>query len=111
MPHLTKEERIVLVVLVCTLAAGCGLKFFFKGRPAVEESISFMDSGQVYRKVNLNKASLEELVDIPYIGEFTAQRIIEFRRENGQFTSLGQLKNLPGIKEKNFNKFVRYLKV
>lgn len=53
-------------------------------------------------KVNINKANIEDLREIPGVGEIIAQRIIEYRTKIGNFTSLTQLKNVKGIGEKKY---------
>lgn len=55
-------------------------------------------------KVNLNKASKEELKSIPGIGDVTAEKIINYRDENNRFNSLEEIKNIDRIGEKTFEK-------
>ncbi|MEZ0323991.1 MAG: helix-hairpin-helix domain-containing protein [Hydrogenothermaceae bacterium] len=56
-------------------------------------------------KVNVNTADINRLKDVPYIGEKTANLIIEIRNRNGYFKSVEELKFLP-----NFDKFKNYIK-
>lgn len=50
-------------------------------------------------KININKASKEELMTLPNIGEKRANAIIEFR-ENSPFEKIEDIKNVTGIGEK-----------
>lgn len=48
-------------------------------------------------KVNINTASQSELDSLPGIGPSLAERIIEYREENGKFKNIDELQNVKGI--------------
>ena len=52
--------------------------------------------------VNINKATQTELETLPGIGPSIAQKIISYREENGQFSNIGDIKNISGIGENKF---------
>lgn len=60
--------------------------------------------GETVQKVNLNGATFSELNSLPGIGPITAERILEFRLENGPFKRIEELMNVRGIGEKKFLK-------
>jgi len=55
-------------------------------------------SSQVQSKtINVNRASVDELTQIPGVGPALAQRIIDFREQHGPFTSLDDLDAVSGV--------------
>lgn len=52
--------------------------------------------------VNINTADSEELSLLPRVGPTVAQRIVDFRQENGRFQTLEDLMLVRGIGEKTF---------
>lgn len=53
-------------------------------------------------KININTATIDELDKIPGVGEATANKILSYREENGNFNSIEEIKNVNGIGEKKF---------
>ncbi len=58
--------------------------------------------------LDINEASLDDFMEVEGIGEVTAQKIIDYRVENGGFTRLEQLKNIDGIGDKTFEMLSKY---
>lgn len=54
--------------------------------------------------ININTAGLSELMNIDGVGEKTAQKIIDYREENGGFKSIEDIKNVDRIGDKIFEK-------
>jgi competence protein ComEA len=54
-------------------------------------------------KVNINKASVDELMQLEKVGETYAQRIVEYREKNGPFKTPEDIMNVKGIGEKIFS--------
>ncbi|MBW2630992.1 MAG: helix-hairpin-helix domain-containing protein [Deltaproteobacteria bacterium] len=59
--------------------------------------------------VDLNKATVKELMLIPGIGRKTAAKIIRFRKEKKRFSEVDTLKRI--IREKRYNRIKDYLYV
>ena len=54
--------------------------------------------------LNINTASVDELQTLPSIGETTAQRIIDYRAQHGDFSSIDDIQNVKGIGAKTLDK-------
>ncbi|MDA1094036.1 MAG: helix-hairpin-helix domain-containing protein [Acidobacteria bacterium] len=52
--------------------------------------------------IDVNTATAEQLQTLPGVGPRTAERIIEYRRDNGGFKKVEDLMNVRGIGERSF---------
>jgi len=68
----------------------------------VEQSVQM--TTQVVEKININKATGQQLSVIKGIGEKKAQAIIDYREVNGDFADLNELVNVKGIGEATLKK-------
>ena len=61
--------------------------------------------------VNINTATQTELETLPGIGPSLALKIINYRKENGKFKSIDELKSVNGIGENKYEEIKKYIYV
>lgn len=61
--------------------------------------------------VNINTAGAQELMTLSGIGESRAEAILSYRKENGAFSSIDEIKNVSGIGEGIFEKIKNMITV
>ena len=64
---------------------------------------------QPLHPVDLNTATVTELMQLPHIGQKTAERIVVFRKQHGGFQRPEELMNVKGIGEKAFSRIKPFL--
>lgn len=130
-----KERKIALVLLMLTLtfAGFCVGLFIGKQREpasvtiyttktptatasestAAPESPPESTQGAAYVDglLDINLASVEDLTTLPGIGLALAQRIVDYREQNGRFSSVEELRNISGIGEKRLSAILEYITV
>jgi competence protein ComEA len=62
-------------------------------------------------KVNINRATKEQLMTIPGIGEAKADSIIAYRETNGDYAAIEDIMNVSGIKDGLFQSMKEYITV
>ena len=80
---------------------------YASGEYLTSDALGIVDRSSSYSggKVNINTAGSDELQTLTGIGPVTAQKIIDYRTENGRFSSIEDIKNVSGIGDKTFEKF------
>jgi competence protein ComEA len=108
---LTKEERLVVVSLGLVLLLGISTNYFLKKNPITKRFFAAQKSDMPeHLKIDVNKATYDELAAIPYLGAKTAKNIIFYRDANGAFADLEDLKNVSGVGDYKFRTIQKYLK-
>ena len=105
---ITKTEWILLGltgVFVCGLLVLC-----FRDQAQLQEAGIVTETDVSQEEIlpdlsllDLNAATMEELAQLPGIGEELARRIVEYREGNGPFETTEQLMEVSGIGEGKFD--------
>ncbi len=70
-----------------------------------------LDHAERRKKINLNQATSAELEVLPDLGPILSRRIVEYREANGPFHRIEELLQVPGIGEKTFQRIRDYVRV
>ena len=79
----------------------------------IEDSYITTESGasiketqtKTIQKVNINTASQQELETLTGVGPSIASKIVEYRKQNGLFKTIDDIKNVSGIGDNKFESF------
>lgn len=119
----TQQERRAVLFLLVTFALGCILVWHRRHQPPPRVEQALLDSLQVHARhlapdtqqvhaqapvkratpnavrgpIDLNTATLEDLITLPGIGEVLAQRILEYRAQHGKFSRFEDLERVKGL--------------
>lgn len=101
------KESLRFTIIVAAYLALCTVIFVFtelpgftsyvEAKPILTEAPAEAELPQEEKLVNINTATLEELMTIDGIGEATARKIIEYREKNNGFLEIDELMNVSGI--------------
>lgn len=93
------EGRLLAVVLGLILAASLGIWMNRQPRAELATPVHSVSAAALERiaRVDINSAAAAELAALPGLGEALAARIVAWRAENGPFSSVEALLEVPGI--------------
>lgn len=94
----SKEEKESTIIVESNIDSG-----------TVEQSNEIKSNNN--KKININTATKTDLETLPGIGESTALKIIEYRKEKGKFKLIEDIKQVNGIGENKFNKIKELITV
>lgn len=110
---LTRRQEIALAALLAAALLVCGIILFPLPRTPPQPQPILLVGAQIITPVfiapqptlvNVNSASVDELIALPGIGPTLAARIIAFREEHGLFSSVEDLRLVRGIGAKLLEK-------
>jgi len=94
----TRKANLTAVNLAAPLVDGSQIVVPRRGAPAPPPAaVDVGAAGAPAAPIHLNTATLEQLETIPGVGPVTAQRIVDFREQNGPFQSVDELDAVSGI--------------
>lgn len=73
------------------------------------DSLSFVSGGFSAKKINLNKANIEQIAQHPYIRKKLAKMIVAYRLQHGNFERLEDLLKIHQVDEKTLLKIKPYI--
>jgi competence ComEA-like helix-hairpin-helix protein len=122
----TRNEIAVILVLSLTFCAGNAVQFYRNARtidpslplndysrpdsefiarsrslllavPSPPRNSSGKKTALLSRGIDLNAATIDQLMSLPGVGRSTAEKILQYRSEHGPFTDPSELANVKGI--------------
>lgn len=92
-------------VFIASLAPRSGYEILSE-RPATE---MHSEPPAADKLVDINRATVEELVTLPGIGRSLAERIVDYREQNGGFGSPADIMQVKGIGEGIYSNIADYI--
>lgn len=107
-----KYEQIFLGILTLALLTGASLLYYRNLFQSKDITVEKDKSGTIQyilkgvndkRRVNVNKADISELTDIPGIGKVLARRVVDYRNVYGNIDNENEMLQIKGIGEKKLD--------
>jgi competence ComEA-like helix-hairpin-helix protein len=104
-----REQATLSVLLGSLLLAIWGSWWLHGGTRGKQILWDRAPSLETHYQVDINRSTVPELAQLPRIGKTLAQRIINWRLQNGPYTSTEQLQHVRGIGSQTLENLLPYL--
>lgn len=113
-------KRYYIFIFILALIIGIVIRDLNKSKFAViktteayapKDKEGGTEADEEIEQININTASKRLLMTLDGIGEKMAERIIEYRKENGNFETPEDIMKVSGIGRETFLKLEKYIKV
>ncbi|MBL7157934.1 MAG: ComEA family DNA-binding protein [Candidatus Omnitrophica bacterium] len=98
----TKEEKLAIIFIIACSLVGAGFFYYKRAQSSAFEIFAIKNIPEEQKQVNINAASIRELISLKRIGPVLAERIVLYREENGPFQSAEDVKRVKGIGEHTY---------
>jgi len=98
--YLTPQERKFVCLIMIIFIMGAMVQLFLKRDIA---PIRWAKSVRQF-KIDINTARADQLQMLPGVGALLAERILDYRKDNGPFKSLDDLQEVDGLTAKRFSR-------
>ena len=107
----TPHERRALIFIAAVFFCGLCMDIIFKLSPPLYRHLNVLDEPLARGKIDINRATYEELLTVPGLGPSTAARIVQTRQEKGRFHALDDLRQVKKLSQRMFARALPHLTV
>jgi competence ComEA-like helix-hairpin-helix protein len=109
--YLTPQEKSVVTSLCVIIFVGTMVNIGLHKDLRLLEWMHTTQKKSLATAININHATVEDLLRVPGIGPKTAEFILDYRHTHGEFTTLEPLHEARGMSPERYERLTRYLKI
>ncbi len=110
MAQLNKNKNLILIIFFLSISLGLYIHFV-RTTSVAPQSFNKKQTPVVKNIININRATKPELQTLNGIGAVIAERVIEYRENNGLFKNIEDIKNVKGVGPAKYNIIKSRIKV